>query len=76
MAGRVAQEKCEMRIAELRKCSGNSEIPQFALSNLELDTLLGPNSRRKWVLYLGHFGYQVRRFDQFGWGIAAGNYNV
>ena len=43
---------------------------------LKLDTLLGPNSRGKWVLYLGHFRYQVSRFDQLSRGVAAGNYNV
>ncbi len=90
MAGRLAQQNCELRIAncgiaELRNCaiaelpakmlqSRNLAIPQSR--NSKFDTLLGANSRGKWVLYLGHFRYQVRGFDELRRGVPAGNYNV
>ena len=47
-----------------------------AFLRLKLDTLLGPNSRGKWMLYLCDFRYQVRRFDELRRGVPTGNYNV
>ena len=42
----------------------------------ELDTLLGPNSRGKWMFDLCHLSHEVGGFDQFRWGVAACNHDV